>query len=77
MLSAADVLVSLLSALTCIMLVPALETPQEGFRCTHNALAVACKALLPLALAVLLVLKLLLLELLGLVCATLRVWERC
>lgn len=43
---------------------------------TYNALAVASKALLPLALAVLLVLQLLLLKLLGLVCAALGVWSR-
>ena len=77
MLSAAEVLVSPLSALTCILLAPLLETPPVGFECTHNALAVAGKTLLPLALAVLLVLELLLLELLSLFCATLRVWERC
>lgn len=74
MFSAAEVLVSLLSALTWDTVS---IKPESTAGYTYGALAVASKALLPLALALLLVLQLLLLELLGLVCAALGVWERC
>ena len=74
MLSLAEVLVSLLSALTCSTISTAQPHP-FGID-THNALAVASKTLLPLALALLLVPQLLLLQLLGLVRTTLGVWTR-
>lgn len=77
MLSAVEVLVSLLSALTWDIVSLNSGLIAHGYRETHNALAVAGKTLLPLALAFFLVLQLLLLELLGLVCAALGVWSRC